>query len=373
VAEQGQVGTFSPQEPSGGRRSWATHRWHRDGANIYPTAHEYYDDLPALFERFILPGHLPPVPMLSREDSVVTLGSCFAQELRNVLDDAKFSAGSFWIPSGLNNTFAIVDFVTWSVTGDVTARGYRYDRDESGDIVEWMPVEERDQYRSRLAEAGAFVFTFGLAEVWEDRETGAVFWRGVPEEIFDADRHVFRLSTVEENEDNILRTIDVIRSVNSDAPIVLTLSPVPLQATFRPISCMTADCVSKSILRVALDRVMTTAPTNVYYWPSFELVKWAGSALDWRAYGLDARHVEPYMVRCIVDAFARSFYGPSAAAELRAALPAAHPPHRLRTTARRASRMPGKAMGRIRRAPARLRREVVARTSKHLESGKNLR
>jgi hypothetical protein len=118
---------------------------------------------------------------------------------------------------------------------------------------------------------------------------------------------------------------------------------------------------------------MTTEPENVYYWPSFELVKWAGAALDWRAYGLNARHVEPYMVRCIVDAFARSFYGPSAAAELRAALPAAHLPRRLHTTARRAGRLPGKAMGRIRRAPARLRRELAARTSRHLESEQDLR
>ena len=71
----------------------------------------------------------------------------------------------------------------------------------TGEIEEWKPEEERAGYHDLFAEAGAFVFTFGLAEVWQDRETGGVFWRGVPDSIFDSDRHVFRLTTVEENAD----------------------------------------------------------------------------------------------------------------------------------------------------------------------------
>jgi hypothetical protein len=364
VQPAGQLGTFSPQEPTSGRRSWATHRWHRDGANVFPNAHELYEDVPRLFRDYIVQGHAPDAPMLQPTDKVVTLGSCFAQELRNVLEAAQFSSGSFWIPSGLNNTFAIHDFVAWCVTGDAGVRAYRYDRDDAGEIREWTPEDERETYLAHVKEAGAFVFTLGLAEVWTDRETGLTFWRGVPEGIFEEDRHEFRLSTVEENVENVRHTIELIRTVNATAPIILTLSPVPLQATFRDISCVTADCVSKSVLRVALDTV-TGEQDLVYYWPSFELVKWGGAAFDWSAYGVDARHVDRYLVECIIAGFAEAFYGPAHAGELRRRLAEtgqlSKHPHPLRTRAARARRLPGKTIARARRAPGRLRRSLTRR------------
>ena len=234
----------------------------------------------------MITGWAPKEPLLGIDDSVYTLGSCFARELLRYLTKAGVSSKRVWIPSGLNNSFAILDFFSWCATGQETGRGFRYDRLETGEIVEWKPEGERQAYADEFAKAGAFVFTFGLAEVWEDKETGGVFWRGVPEEIFDADRHVFRLSSVEENTANIRQIIEHCRAMNPDAPVVLTLSPVPLMATFRDVSCITADAVSKSVLRVALDQVMRDGREGVYYWPSYEVVKWVGPHLDWPAYGL---------------------------------------------------------------------------------------
>ena len=252
---------------------------------------------------------------------MITLGSCFARELLRFLTKAGVASKRLWIPSGLNNTYAIRDFFSWCATGEETGTGFRYDRLESGEIREWKPEAERQVYARAFAEAGAFVFTLGLAEVWEDRDTGGVFWRGVPEEIFDSGRHVFRLTTVDENAANIRRIIELVRRLNADAPIVVTLSPVPLMATFRDVSCMTADCVSKSVLRVAIDQVMTEAPRGVYYWPSFEAVRWAGDHLPWPAYGLHnrkPRDPSQRLVGEIIDAFIEAFYTPAAVAELRA-------------------------------------------------------
>ena len=302
-----------------GSRSWAEHRWHALEANTYPLDQERFGlDLPGLIRDSVLTGHRPPQGMLTMDDSVITLGSCFARNLRKVLSGAGLEAKSFYVPSGLNNTFAILDFISWCVTGQETGLGFRYDRMEDGEIREWKPEDERERYLVGLREAGAFVFTIGLAEVWQDSQTGGVFWRGIPEEIFDADRHVFRLSSVEENEANLLRVIELVRSVNPTAPIVLTLSPVPLKATFRDISCMSADCVSKSTLRVALDRVTSLGLEDVYYWPSFEIVRWVGAHLPWPAYGTggSSRRVRRDLVRDhrrLVEVF----WVPEAAAQLR--------------------------------------------------------
>jgi len=321
VVDGGRLGAM-PAKRQRERYWWGVNRWHQDEVFRYPEERRAFtSNLPRLIREQVLPGHVPDEPLLEAGDSVLTMGSCFARELRDHLSERGFASGNFWIPSGLNNTFAILDFISWCVTGSDSGAGFRYDRFEDGQIRQWLPEGRRDRYERHLREAGAFVFTFGLAEVWQDRETSGVFWRGIPEEIFDADRHVFRLTTVEENEQNILRIVELIRSVNPDAPIVLTLSPVPLLATFRGQSCMTADAVSKSVLRVAIDLVEGRRLEGVYYWPSFEVVRWAGGHLPWPAYGIPdrrARHVTRYLVAEIIDAFVEAFYTPAAVAQLRA-------------------------------------------------------
>jgi hypothetical protein len=305
--------------------TWHKHHWHSLGAHRWPVEQQHFEgDLRRLVEEFVLPGHVPAEPMLQPGDSVVTLGSCFARELRKYLAAAGFASDNFWIPSALNNTYALVDFVSWCVTGSETSRGYRYDRTEAGEIRDWTPEEERERILGYLRDAGAFVFTLGLAEFWQDSETGGVFWRGIPRELFDPERHVFRLSTVEENERNLLELIGLLRQANPTAPIVLTVSPVPAMATFRDMSCVTADCVSKSTLRVALDRALATGPENVYYFPSFEVVRWLGGHYPFGAYGIDdgvSRHASKELVALVIETFVEHFFTPEAVAAISAANP----------------------------------------------------
>jgi hypothetical protein len=300
-------------EPLDARRPgfWNRRQWYSEDTKLWPRDQWlFYGDLDKLIRDFVLTGHTPPEPLLEASDRVLTFGSCFAGELRDYLARAGFSADTFWIPEGLNNSYAIHDFISWCVTGAETGRGHRYDTDRGGKISEWTPEHTQEQVLGHLRKAGAFVFTLGLAEVWEDRASGSVFWRGVPKDVFDPDRHFFRTTTVEENEENVAATIELIRRV-SGAPIVLTLSPVPLNGTFRDMSCMTADCVSKSTLRLALDGVVRRGLPGVYYWPSFEIVRWVGGHVPWPAYGFnrgDSRHVTRYLVAEIIDAFVESFY-----------------------------------------------------------------
>jgi hypothetical protein len=305
------IGHLTKQNVAAGKRFWAS-RWHSADASFYPSRQRLFGpELEQLIRELVVRGYAPPEPLLGADDQVITLGSCFARELRTFLAEGGLLATRFKVPAGLNNTYALLDFFSWCVSGSETGRGFRYDRLEGGEIEEWAPESERQAYVDAFAEAGAFVFTIGLAEVWEDRETGGVFWRGVPEEIFDRDRHVNRLTKVDENVANLRRLTDLVRQVNPHAPIVLTLSPVPLAATFRGVSCVAADCVSKSVLRVALDELMADGRPGVYYWPSFEIVRWAGAHYDFRAYGFDddnPRHVTRYLVAEIINSFVSIYY-----------------------------------------------------------------
>jgi hypothetical protein len=152
--------------------AYADSRWHHLGAKRYPPRWLFDHDVPRLIREWIVPGHAPPAGMLSTGDTVMTLGSCFALEMRMYLERVGVASNNFLIPGGLGNTFAILDFVSWSVTGNETARGFRYDGTDAGEIREWTPAAEREQYLLEFERAGAFMFAIGLAEVWEDRVTG---------------------------------------------------------------------------------------------------------------------------------------------------------------------------------------------------------
>lgn len=118
------------------------------------------------------------------------------------------------------------------------------------------------------------MLTFGLSEVWYDEVTGNVFWRTIPIEDYDPERHKFRVSTVPENIDNLRAIYQLIRKHRPDAKVIFTLSPIPLIATFRDNSCLTSNSVSKSVLRVAIDEVVREYRDQgaLYYWPSYELI-----------------------------------------------------------------------------------------------------
>ena len=93
--------------------------------------------------------------------------------------------------------------------------------------------------------------------------------------------------------------------------LLFTLSPVPLNATFSDRPTMVSDCVSKSILRVSLDQFFNENKySNIYYWPSFEMVRWVGAHTDIPTLFEDdtTRHVNNDIVKIIIENFVSKFF-----------------------------------------------------------------
>ena len=161
--------------------------------------------------------------------------------------------------------------------------------------------------RSTIELLYAFAFlTFGLSEIWYDEPTGEVFWRAVPIKRFDPSRHKFRVATFAETLDRMRRTHALIRKYRPQAKIVFTLSPVGLAATFRPVACVTANAVSKALLRTAIDqlyREVHESDPDFFYFPSYEVVT-AGFN---QPYGSDLRHPAVHVLNCNMKAFERYF------------------------------------------------------------------
>jgi hypothetical protein len=283
----------------------------RSMTNLFPRRQEEFRDVERVVEHYVLPGWTPSAPPFSSESKLLTLGSCFAQELRNYLAEKGMSADWLFVPPGLNNTFALRNFISWCLTGETSTKAYWYDEGAKGGAVKWDDDSNRASYAAVFEKVDGIILTVGLAEVWLDSVSGGVFWRGVPKSLYDETRHVCRVSSVEENEDNLREIVRLIRAVKPDIPIILTLSPVPLRATASDKSCITVDTVSKAILRVAIDNVMASKPANVYYWPSFEIVRSLAPHLPHEWFGEDGntRHVNRDAVHMILKAFMRHFFG----------------------------------------------------------------
>lgn len=286
--------------------------WHysRSMTQVFPKRQSDFGHVEDLIEKYVLPGWLPDVPLFGKTHTVLTLGSCFAQELRNYLAEQGLSADWLFVPPGLNNTFALRNFIEWCLTGKASTRAYWYDEVGQGGAVEWSADADYLAYKEVFRRVDGVILTVGLAEVWEDMETGGVFWRGVPKSIFDETKHVCRVSTVQENEENLSSIISLLHELNPTLPIIVTLSPIPLKATTGDKSCITVDTVSKSILRVAIDNIMGRRYSNVYYWPSFEIVRSLGPHLPYALFGEDGntRHVDRKAVHMILKAFMRHYF-----------------------------------------------------------------
>ena len=259
-------------------------------------------------ENFVLQGWLPDEPLIDKTTRITAFGSCFAANISNwlsernfrVLNRAEDSARAYVVTmgEGMVNSFVIRQQFEWAWENKVfeQALWHGYKAEEYG-----YDEEVRLETRRIFDETEVFVLTFGLSEVWYDEPTGNVFWRTIPKDAYDPARHKFRLSTVEENRDNIRAIYDLIRKYRPDAKIIVTLSPVPLIATFRDVSCITANSVSKATLRVAVDEVLreVKAEGHLFYWPSYELV----TDVFRSPYKGDRRHVRPVVLNYIMRLF----------------------------------------------------------------------
>ena len=286
--------------------------WHKGNVNYFPAKKEQFADLDAMAKEFVFKGFGPDTPIFGDNDKVVTMGSCFADRLRNWLNANGKGTSYINVPEGLNNSFAVRQYLEWALTGDRSTDAYWYDNDNELGAYQWEPDQEQQKLLQHFKEVSAVVVTFGLGEVWKDVETNNVFWRGVPASQYDPAKHKCVTSTVQENVENMQRIVDLVQTyAGKDTAVIFTLSPVPLNATFSDRPTMVSDCVSKSILRVSLDEFFrTTQRKRVYYWPSFEMVRWVGAHTDIPTLFEDntTRHVNNNIVKIIIENFVSKFF-----------------------------------------------------------------
>jgi len=290
------------------RTKLSFHSWYRGPNCNYTPEKLTLLDYEAAF-KYVLSGWLPEKPMITPEMAITSFGSCFAEHISKWLDRRDFNvlvskegtyADSYVVKfgEGMVNTFAIRGQFEWAWEGKTfeeplwhgkDAKAYNYDD------------EIRQKTREVFDKTDVFILTLGLSEIWYDEHTGGVFWRAVPQDQFDETRHKFRVAKVEENKNNLQAVYDLIRKHRPNAKVIFTLSPIPLTATFRPVSCMSANTVSKASLRAALDEFMIENEQDgvAYYWPSYDIIR-EMFADPWR---IDRQHIKQPVIDFVMTIF----------------------------------------------------------------------
>ena len=155
--------------------------------------------------------------------------------------------------------------------------------------------------RQAFETATVMIFTLGLTEFWEDSQDGTAYpsCPGTISRTFDPRRYRFRNQSVEEVAADVIEFISLVKLLNPDLRLVLTVSPVPLVATAGSKHVLAATTYSKSVLRVAADEVCRQVG-NSHYFPAYEIV--TGSQAPHDSFEADRRSVSESAIASVMRA-----------------------------------------------------------------------
>ena len=282
------------------------------------------------------PVSTPPFAIGKRE-TVATAGSCFAQHIAHFL---KNNGYSYFIsePGDLDKNYGVFSArygnlytvrqllqlfqrayglfspaeKSWVLPTGNVIDPFRPQVEPDGFATEEDLVIDREKHLSAVQkmfeECSVFVFTLGLTEGWVSRRDGAVFPLA-PGVVGDTngttkDDYHFHNFTVAEVTEDLKLFIFMLRSVNPDVKIVLTVSPVPLVATYANQHVLTSTVYSKSVLRVAAEEISRLIP-EVAYFPSYEVI--TGNHTRYMYFEDDLRSVSSIGVARAMSLFSKHY------------------------------------------------------------------
>jgi len=266
----------------------------------------------------ILLGWLPSRKLITRGTKVLAFGSCFAEYFIRFL--ARHGYNRWQLPpeehggckeslllslgDTFENVFVIVQQLRWAFGEFTPASALWFTKDK----VYFEATEERRRnIRLSFQQVDVVVVTLGLSEVWFDKVACEPMWRPITARLYDPERHAVRHATVAETVEALHEFDRLAERFLPGRQVVFTVSPIPLLATFRDQSAVTANQASKAVLRAGLDEFLSKEETRsrdrYHYFPSYEL---AFHLFD-NPFEADNRHVRPEVAQCILNAFSAAY------------------------------------------------------------------
>lgn len=271
-------------------------------------------------------------------DTVFTIGSCFARNVEAALIENNmtvlsrdFDLGEVGESIGEAANFfnkysihSIYNEMKWALERDSfpgeavlypSPGGQPYFDAQMGQSRLDFPLDQVLAFRHRYLDAMAqvkdadvIIITLGYVETWFDNELGIYLNVIPPIETLRAhpERFNFRVLGYAE----ILETLHQLYALlqkHRDKPMkmLITVSPVPLLATFRDVDVLVANAYSKSVQRAVLEQFVTEVP-QVDYFPSYEFVTLSNPTIAWSRN--DYRHVNSDLVARIMSSVISTYF-----------------------------------------------------------------
>ncbi len=279
-------------------------------------------------------AHEPKFPVTTK-DRFFCIGSCFARNVEEhlIYNGLKVLSRKIVCPAGewggprLNGfvnkftTFSMLNELDWVAQRPVidadlfegAGEGWRDLQLSTGTppVTLERAIERRayliDDYFARIKSSDVVVLTLGLNEAWFDTRTGRYLneaptpasVRRQPEryrlEVTDARQNLAAMEQIHRR----------LREMNPQVRIVVTVSPVPMFATFSGRDAAVANTYSKAVLRVVAEEFAASHPL-VDYFPSYDMVMLAPRK---EAFGADCLHVTDAAVGQVIGHFLRLYTG----------------------------------------------------------------
>ncbi|KZL04622.1 GSCFA family protein [Pseudovibrio axinellae] len=260
------------------------------------------DELDDRLAHFTLPA-VKPKFKLEAHDRVFTIGSCFARNIENALvETGRTIAGrDLWLnsglvdrnnPSSILNNFAVssieneLDWAFGEARFNVEEHCYQYANGKWQDLhipqaIKASRLDLLEQRRDlihktyRLLESSSFIIiTLGLVEAWFDKKAQKYLNLTPPKEAIRQHPKRFELhvQSVDFIRQTLFRIVSKLKAICPEGhKILITVSPIPLTASFTDRDVIVANAYSKAALRVAAEELYQEH-THIDYFPSFESI-----------------------------------------------------------------------------------------------------
>ena len=278
-----------------------------------------------------------PTFKIDKDWNVFAIGSCFARGVERALLDGGFNVVSAATEFngferategvqqlGFTNkytTHSILNEIKWAlVPGESCPEDSVVDitSEESIDphinpTLKFVKREETLKRRALISEVQGrittcqlVVLTLGLVECWKDNQAGVFLNMTPTKAMLDKcpGRYSLHVIGYEENKANLDEVYQILMEYgHPDLHIIVTVSPVPLLATFTGRDVVVANSFSKSVLRTVAEEWAVTKE-NVNYFPSYEIVNNTHRDVAWEN---DLRHVKVEVVKSIMSQLVENY------------------------------------------------------------------
>ena len=294
---------------------------------------------------------------IGRDEKVAAAGSCFAQHIARYIrrDGFRFleteeplAPGSSTVSARFGNIYTVRQLhqLLLRAYGLLRPVGRAWLREDgkfidpfrpqifaegfaSREDVEQSRIQHLKAVRQMFEQCDIFLFTLGLTECWLSSDGIAYpVPPGVVAIEADEEEYRFHNLTVSEMHNDLLGFLGDFRDINPTGRIILTVSPVPIVATYEDRHVLVSNTYSKSALRVVAEEGRR-ACGFVEYFPGYEIV--TAPSLGFGYFEADLRSVSEVGLEHVMRVFFRHFLSDSPADKSQAKLPTSGTSEKLAT------------------------------------------